>query len=233
MTRKKKGQERIVLVMAHPDDAELAAAGTVALWVAQGDQVHYLICTSGDKGSKNRKASPFSLAEAREKEQREAAKALGVKKVVFLRYKDGELEHTRAFRDEIALVIRQFKPSILVTHDPWRPYQLHPDHRAVGFAATDAIVAGRDHLFVPAFLELGLEPHSPAEIYFTFPPSPDLVVDITPVMEKKFEALARHKSQIARIPDWKKKIRHMASVMAAKEPFKYGESFKRLALSGP
>ncbi len=233
MTRKQKEGKRILLVMAHPDDAELSSAGTVALWVSQGSTVHYLICTSGDKGTKSRRVSPFRLAEVREREQKEAAKTLGVKKVTFFRYKDGELEHTRAFRDEIAMIVRQFRPHILVTHDPWRPYQLHPDHRAVGFAATDAIVAGRDHLFVPAFLELGLEPHSPSEIYFTFPPNPDLVIDITPVIDKKLKALARHRSQIARITDWREKIKHMSSVIAANEPFEYGESFKRLPLVNP
>jgi LmbE family N-acetylglucosaminyl deacetylase len=222
---------KVLVIMAHPDDTELSCAGTLIKWIAEGKQVRYIVCTTGDKGTKDTTMSPFQLAETREKEQREAAGVLGVKDITFLRHADGGLEHTASFRDEIALLIRKFQPEIIVTHDPWRPYQLHPDHRAVGFSTVDAVVMARDHLFLPALLEVGLQAHAPLEVFFTFPPTPDFVVDITDVMDKKLEALEKHKSQLSRIPDWPEKIKLMGSKLAEDKPFTYAESFKRLSLT--
>ncbi len=122
-------------------------------------------------------------------------------------------------------------PDIIITHDPWRPYQLHPDHRAVGFATVDAVVMARDHLFLPALLEVGFPAHAPLEIFFTFPLTPDYVVDISDVMEKKLEALGKYQSQLAHIPDWRTKIQQMGAKLAEGHPFPYAESFKRLVLT--
>ena len=224
-------EKKVLVVMAHPDDAELSSAGTLIKWIAKGWQVRYIICTTGDKGTKDITMTPFQLAEIREKEQREAASVLGVKDITFLRHTDGALEHNASFRNEIALLIRKFQPEIIITHDPWRPYQIHPDHRAAGFATVDAVVVARDHLFLPAFLEVELSAHAPLELYFTFPPIPDHVVDITDVMEKKLEALEKHQSQLSSITDWREKIKLMGSKLAEGKPFSYAESFKRLVLS--
>lgn len=223
--------KKVLVIMAHPDDAELSSAGTLIKWIAKGWQVRYIICTTGDKGTKDTMMTPFQLAEIREREQKEAAKVLGIKNVTFLRHADGELEHNANFRSEIALLIRKFQPEIIITHDPWRPYQIHPDHRAVGFSTVDAVVLARDHLFLPALLELGLSAHSPLELYFTFPPTPDYVVDITDVIEKKLEALEKHQSQLKAIPDWPEKIKQMSSKLAEGKSFSYAESFKRLVLT--
>jgi len=223
--------KKVLVIVAHPDDAELSSAGTLIKWIAKGCQARYVVCTTGDKGTKDARITPFQLAETREKEQREAARVLGVKDITFLRHVDGGLEHNASFRNEIALLIRKFQPEIIITHDPWRPYQIHPDHRAVGFATVDAVVVARDHLFLPAFLEVELQAHAPLELYFTFPPTPDYVVDITDVMEKKLEALEKHKSQLERIPDWPEKIKLMSSKLAEGKPFSYAESFKRLVLT--
>lgn len=222
--------KKVLVIMAHPDDAELSSAGTLIKWIAKGCQARYIICTTGDKGTKDASITPFQLAETRENEQREAAGVLGVNDIVFLRHADGGVENTAGFRDEIALLIRKFQPDIIITHDPWRPYQIHPDHRAVGFATVDAVVVARDHLFLPAFLEVGLQPHAPLELYFTFPSDPDYVVDITDVMEKKLKALEKHESQLKRIPDWPEKIKMMSAKLAEGKPFRYAEAFKRLEL---
>ncbi len=223
--------KKVLVIVAHPDDAELSSAGTLIKWIAKGCQARYVVCTTGDKGTKDASVTPFQLAETREKEQREAARVLGVEGISFLRHADGSLENNTGFRNEIALLIRKFQPEIIITHDPWRPYQIHPDHRAVGFATVDAVVVARDHLFLPAFLEVELHAHAPLELYFTFPPTPDYVVDITDVMEKKLEALEKHKSQLERIPDWPEKIKLMSSKLAEGKPFSYAESFKRLVLT--
>lgn len=223
--------KKILVIVAHPDDAELSSAGTLIQWIAGGCQARYIICTTGDKGTKDPGISPFQLAGRRENEQRGAAGVLGVEGITFLRHADGSLQNDTGFRNEIALLVRQFQPDIIITHDPWRPYQLHPDHRAVGFATVDGVVVARDHLFVPAFLEVGLGAHAPLELYFTFPSNPDYVVDITDVMEKKIEALAKHESQLKRIPNWPDKIKMMASKLAEGQPFRYAETFKRLELT--
>lgn len=224
-------KKNVLVVMAHPDDAELSSAGTLIKGIARGWQARYIVCATGDKGTKDAAMSPFRLAEIRENEQREAARVLGIEDITFLRHADGELEHAAGFRNEIALLIRKFQPEIIITHDPWRPYQLHPDHRAVGFATVDAVVVARDHLFLPAFLEVELAPHAPLELYFTFPAAPDHVVDITDVMEQKLEALANHHSQLGHIPEWRDNIKLMASKLAEGRPFQYAESFKRLPLT--
>lgn len=223
--------KNVLLVVAHPDDAELSTAGTVLKLIEQGYEARYVVCSAGDKGTKDTAITPFQLAAIREQEQREAAAVLGVHHITFLRHPDGELDTCKGLRNEIAILIRNNRPDIIITHDPWRPYQIHPDHRAVGFATVDAVVYARDHLFLPVLLELELAPHAPLEIYFTFPAVPDHVVDISDVMEKKLDAIAQHKSQLAQMPGWREKIRLMASKQAEGNPFAYAESFKRLVLT--
>lgn len=225
--------DRILVVMAHPDDPEIACGGTVARWCSEGKQVRYLLLTSGDKGTKDPELSPHRLAETREEEQRKAAQILGVATLSFLRHKDGELENNLSLRGEIAFIIREFKPEIVVSHDPWRPYQLQPDHRASGFATCDAVVAARDHLFLPALSDLNLGPHTPSEIYFALPEEPDLIVDITDFMEKKLQALAEHRTQTNRVPEWRQRTEDLAIRAAKDQGFKYGEPFKRLILTRP
>ena len=123
-------------------------------------EVHYVVCTDGSKGTKDRSLAPRDLVATREREQRAAADLLGVKSVTFLRQIDGELQATIACRTDLAREIRRVRPRVMITHDPWRLYQLHPDHRAAGFLSTDAFVAARDHLYSPElFLEEALEPY--------------------------------------------------------------------------
>lgn len=127
--------QRALVIGAHPDDAEFGAGGTSAKLAAQGWEVTFIIVTNGNKGSHDPAMTTYRLSEARELEQRAAAAVLGVKQVIFLRNNDGEIEPTVALRAEIALYIRHFKPNYVFTHDPWKQYMFHPDHRTVGFAA--------------------------------------------------------------------------------------------------
>ena len=143
---------KIVAIFAHPDDSELSCGGSVAKWIAEGKEVVYIICTDGNKGSKDLDVNPFQLAAQREREQKAAARTLDVQQVIFLRHHDGELEINSLLKAELTLLIRYIKPDLVITHDPWRPYLIHPDHRVVGIAVTDAIVAARDHLFFPGHL---------------------------------------------------------------------------------
>jgi len=220
--------KRVLVVMAHPDDAEFTCAGTLAKWIRAGRQVHYVVCTSGDKGTKAADMTPHHLADIREGEQTAAAHVLGIESVTFLRHLDGELEATKEFRAEIAMLIRRYRPDVVVTHDPWRPYQLHPDHRAVGITVCDAIVAARDHLFLPGQTAIGLEAVEPAELYLWGAAEPDHVEDIGETMDLKLEALGQHQSQLRR-PNWRERIRQWAVDTGQPHGLAYAEAFKRIS----
>jgi len=233
--KRKRGEERppakVMAIVAHPDDAEFACGGTVAKWAAEGSEIRYLVCTSGNKGSKDRRMTPHRLAEIREREQRSAARLLGVKEVTFLRHNDGELEANLAARAEMAMLIRHFQPQVVITHDPWRLYQVHPDHRATGLTVIDAIVAARDHLFFPELMAIGLRAHVTSQILLFSTDHPDFFVDIRDTMELKLRALARHKSQVGRIPDWRERVRKWAESSGEKAGLPMAEAYKRILLS--
>ena len=125
---------RALAVGAHPDDIELFAGATLATWAAAGCEVHHLICTDGSKGTWDPAADTAVLVATRQEEQREAARILGATgEVVFLDNVDGELDANRANAHEVAAWIRRIRPDVVLGHDPWRRWRLHPDHRAAGF----------------------------------------------------------------------------------------------------
>src|SRR5882762_2927670 len=129
-------------IAAHADDVEFGAGGTLAKWAAAGCVVHHLVCTDGSKGTWNPLADVPALVVARRAEQREAARRLGATgEVVFLGAVDGELTSDLAMRGRVAEVIRRLRPEVVLGHDPWKRYRLHPDHRHAGLLACDGIVA--------------------------------------------------------------------------------------------
>src|SRR5436190_10824895 len=155
----------VLVIVAHPDDAEFMAAGTIGKWAQEGKEINYVLCTAGDKGSSDRTMPPSKLAEIRRVEQREACNRLGVKELVFLGYEDGVLQNTLGLRRDIVREIRRFKPDIVLCQDPttrWTPQGTinHPDHRATGDAAVDAIFpSARDRMVFPELLCEGFEAH--------------------------------------------------------------------------
>ena len=220
----------VLVVVAHPDDMEFTCAGTVAKWADAGSSVHLVLATSGDKGTKDRSVSPHSVAEVREREQRAAADTLGIADVTFLRHRDGELEVSMAFRNQISTLIRKFEPDALVTHDPWRSYQIHPDHRAIGTVSVDAIVAARDHLYVPEQLVAGLEPHHTSHVFLFSTDAPDHLEDISDFMDKKLESLACHASQLGHLPNWQERVIQWAELTGERIGVRYAEAFKHIEL---
>ena len=154
---------RVVLAIgAHPDDVEFGCGGTLAKWSAAGAVVHHLVCTDGSKGTWDVNADTVALVASRQREQRNAAAALGATGTVsFLGYVDGELEHSKEATERIALAIRRMKPDVVLSHDPWKRYRLHPDHRNTGLNVCDAIVAARDPHFLKHQLVDGLTHHRP------------------------------------------------------------------------
>src|SRR6185503_5868903 len=114
-------------VAAHPDDVEFGCGGTLAKWAAEGCEIAHLICTDGSKGSWDPSEDVARLVAVRQDEQRAAARALGGGEVVFLGWTDGELEAGVQQRWQVAYWIRRLQPDVVLGHDPWRRYRLHPD----------------------------------------------------------------------------------------------------------
>ena len=186
-------------VGAHPDDIEFGAGATLARWAAEGCLVHHLVLTDGSKGSWDPGADLAALVAARSDECRDAAVRLArgdpaaAGRVQFLGEVDGELANGTGQRREVARAIRTVRPDVLLGHDPWRRYRLHPDHRAAGFLTLDALVAARDPHFLP---ELALPPHRPAALLLW---EADLVNHVEPcpadAAAAKVAALLCHHSQ--------------------------------------
>jgi len=186
---------RVLAVGAHADDIELFAGATLATWAASGCEVHHLVCTDGSKGTWDPVADTTALVAARQMEQREAAQILGATgEVVFLDNIDGELDAHRENAHEVAAWIRRIKPDVVLGHDPWRRWRLHPDHRAAGFLVTDGVVAARD----PHFLtDLGTAHHRPDMLLLFDTEDPDYPVEVTEeAASTKVKAILAHRSQL-------------------------------------
>jgi LmbE family N-acetylglucosaminyl deacetylase len=225
---------RALAIAAHPDDVEFNCGGTFAKWSAAGCAVNHLICTDGSKGSWDPEQDTAELVELRQVEQRAAARALGSRgDVGFLGYVDGELEVTLKARGEVAWWIRHFRPDVVLAHDPWKRYRIHPDHRAAGFLACDGIVAARDPHFFP---EHDVDPWRPSSLLLFEAEEPDHVEDVTDWVLAKLEALECHESQFETTmhkdvsgdlqEGFRNRERDLMTVMAADTDFEYAESFK-------
>jgi LmbE family N-acetylglucosaminyl deacetylase len=178
---------------AHPDDVEFGAGATLAKWAAGGCVVHYVVCTDGSKGTWNPEADGTALVATRQSEQEAAARALGATgDVVFLGHVDGELDSNLAVRGEVARWIRTFRPDVVLGHDPWKRYRLHPDHRHAGLLACEGIVAARDPHF---FKEQRLAAHRPSTLLLWEADEPDHIEDVTDFVDTKLRALEQHASQ--------------------------------------
>ncbi len=129
----------------------------------------------------------------RRDEQLDAARAVGATgEVVFLGRVDGELADDRNTHSDVARWIRVLRPDVLLGHDPWKRYRLHPDHRAAGFLTVDAVVAARDPHF---FREHGVPPHRPSALLLFEADEPDHVEEVTGFVDAKIDALLAHQSQ--------------------------------------
>ncbi len=229
-----KTKTEIMIIAAHPDDAEFGVGGSVARWTKEGKTVVYVVCTSGDKGSSDRNVDPERLAGIREKEQIAAANLLGVREVIFLRYADQGLEDTPEFRKQIVRQIRVYRPRIVVTSDPYRRYIWHRDHRITGQVTLDAIFPyARDHLAYPDLLAEGLEPHKVKEIWFWASEDINHRSDVTDTFDHKIAALRCHESQIKEFdnPEAQEWLRQRCVEMAVGETFELAEGFHRVEIS--
>ncbi|MFQ5828442.1 MAG: PIG-L deacetylase family protein [Candidatus Methylomirabilia bacterium] len=228
--------KRVLVITAHPDDVDVHAGGTVCRWADEGHEVHYVACTSGDKGHSDPAITRDQVIALRRAEQEAAARILGVKTVRFLGYEDGTLAWAgRELTEEVTRLIRAQRPAIVLTHDPFTgppryvPYQLHPDHRAVGSAVVDAVhFRAPGHLYYPEHSAEGLKPHRVGELFLLMGDHADYFVDISSTFERKLAAVRAHASQWGTRPDLEGFLRQRAErVGSASGPAK-AEAFKRL-----
>lgn len=182
---------------AHPDDIEFECGGTLAKWAETGAAIHFLICTDGSKGTWDVDANTDALITRRRAEQTDAAKQIAPgAQVHFLDAVDGELDNTVLRRGEVARVIRQTTPDVVLGHDPWRRWRMHPDHRNAGWVTVDGVVAARDPHYHREHMVDGLSHHRPSALLLFECEEPDHVEQIeSRHLNAKVAALMAHKSQ--------------------------------------
>lgn len=225
---------RAMVIMAHPDDAEWTCAATMAKLCAEGWEVVLVLCTDGSKGSDDPDMTAERLAKIREAEQRESARILGLKDVVFLGYPDSYLEPTLQLRKDLAREIRRHRPDVVITEPPTRDidsryYGSHPDHLATGEATLAAVFpTARDRLTFPELLDEGLPPHKVREVWIVGGlTGSDHFIDVDGYMQTALAALKAHKSQVS-AEDADQYFPIGRAETAAKVGLKYAEAFMTL-----
>lgn len=229
--------QKILVVLAHPDDPEYFCGATITRWVKGGHHVFYFLLTCGEKGTKDITLSSTELCSIRQLEQRSAAKVMGVEDVTFLNHPDGYLVPDINLRRDITRVIRTIRPDILVTCDPQTLFTAngglnHPDHRAAGQATLDAVFpSARDHLsFIELWKDEKLEPHIVREVWVCGTLQPDVILDVTNTWETKIRALYEHRSQIGDPDKFTERMRNRRTADSSPETPRYEEKFRRLIL---
>ncbi|MEV8633352.1 PIG-L deacetylase family protein [Streptosporangium sp. NPDC051023] len=228
---------RVLVVTAHPDDVDFAAAGSIARFTDRGVEVTYCVVTDGDAGGFDRALDNGGMAELRRSEQVGAAKAVGVTDVRFLGYPDGTVVQSLDLRRDITRVIRQVRPDLVITHTPERNYRFvapsHPDHRAVGGATLDAVYpdARNPYTFPSLLQEEGLEAWTVREVWLNGGQTPNHYIDITDTFDRKLSALRAHASQVSHLEDAEGFVRGRFSQVATEGGLgegRYAEAFQRV-----
>ena len=228
--------ERVMFVAAHPDDPDFLAGGTIARLARDGREGTYVIVTNGNKGSSEAGVTAEQLAPMRAEEQRRAAQVLGVTRVEFLGYEDGEVEDTRELRRDVTRQIRRWRPDLIMTLNPHRTYSnfpgWHRDHRITGRVVLDCVYPlARDRLAFPELLpEYG--PHNVREVYVIQWERPGLVLDVTDTMELKLEAIRCHKSQVSDFKAFEARMRNRAATLGQEKGYSYAEGFDQIVVPG-
>lgn len=207
--------EHCLIILAHPDDAEFFAGGTLAKWASDGCRLTLFLMTSGDKGSGDLTTlDGAKVAAIREEEARHAADKLGIQQVIFQRMKDGELSNSLELRRAIVRMIRLKRPDAVMSSDPMLRTRghtrvNHPDHWSVAEAVLSAVYpAARDHLnFVELFRDETLAPHIVKWLYMALSPMPNYRVETTAYRQTQVDALKEHRSQVGDPALFEKRMR--------------------------
>jgi LmbE family N-acetylglucosaminyl deacetylase len=218
-----------LVLFAHPDDAEFMCGGTVARWVREGCEVHYVVVTDGSAGSNEPGVTREELRPIRDREQRAAAEVLGVKTVTFLGEVDGMLEVSLDTRRKVTREVRRLRPDVIVAPDPSRlwfgnVYINHSDHKVAGMLALSAVMPDAPtRLMFPELLDEGIEPFEVPNLWLSSN-EPDTFVDISETLEIKLKALAQHESQ--GVEDAEPRVRERARELGEQAGYEYAEGFK-------
>ncbi len=219
--------KRILCIQPHADDTDVAAGGTIAKLAKEGKEIIYVTMTDDRLGTFNPELWPEKLAKIRYLEQKEAAKILGVKKLIWLNYRDSELLPNLEIRNRLIHIIRRLRPDIIMTVDPWLTYEAHPDHRYTGILACEAALFSAFPHACPEDLREGIKPHSVRFIAFYWSRKPNVYIDITDYMDIKLRAIQAHKSQFS--DNWEtfeQILRAYSCFLGKRIGVKYAEAFK-------
>jgi LmbE family N-acetylglucosaminyl deacetylase len=230
--------QKILVILAHPDDPEFFCGATIASMTAAGHNVVYWLLTCGDKGASNIETNPNELCSDRRVEQLAAASVLGVTEVNFMENPDGYLTPNMELRKEVTRIIRKECPDVLITCDPKTLYVgdsriNHPDHRAAGQVVLDAVfpAAGNPLYFPELIHEEGLEPHTPREVWISLTLDPNMHIDVTDLWETKLQALYEHRSQIGDKEAFTDRMRKRHTPDSTPENPRYEEVFRRIVFT--
>jgi LmbE family N-acetylglucosaminyl deacetylase len=226
--------KNILVILAHPDDPEFFCGATLAKWARAGHHIIYLLLTCGDKGfnpTTQPDMTPEKLCAIRHIEQQNAAKVIGAKSVNFLEYPDGYLVPDLETRKAVVREIRRYKPDILVTCDPqtlFATYGInHPDHRAAGQVALDAVFPAAGNIaYFPDLLEEGFQPHMPKEIWCSLTMQPNATIDVTDIWEIKMQAILEHKTQVQDPDNLRERFKARRAEDSTEENPRYEEKFR-------
>ena len=226
--------QKILVILAHPDDPEFFCGASLAKWARAGHEVTYLLLTCGDKGFNPTTQADMTtekLCALRHVEQRNAANVIGAKAVHFLDVEDGYLTPNLDLRRDVVREIRRHKPDILVTCDPQNLFAMyglnHPDHRACGQVVLDAVFpAAGSPVFFPELLAEGFEPHMPKEIWCSLTSQPNTILDVTDTWDIKLKALLEHKTQIQEPDKLAERMKSRRAEDSTEENPRYEEKFR-------
>lgn len=228
---------RLLVITAHPDDADFGVAGTIAKWTRAGTVAQLVCCTSGDAGADDARIDPLELARRREVEQRAAARVVGYEDVHFLHRPDGALENDLALREQLVRIIRTFRPDAAMAMDPTviireDGFIQHVDHRQAALAAVDAVYpAARNAMAFPwLVIDERLEPVNVDEMYLFFTDRPNIWVDTTETLDLKLAALREHASQLRKPAELEQMLRKWAQQGGEAIGSQAAEAFRYITL---
>jgi LmbE family N-acetylglucosaminyl deacetylase len=220
----------LLAVSAHPDDIEFSSGGTMFKFKKLGYDIYFIVATNGENGFKIDHEPRAERVRTRHKEQLNAAKILGVKKVFFLNYKDCYLPYSDELREKIALIIKKVKPEVIFSFDPAnKSFEsvnlLHRDHRVIAEAAFDAVFAARNRYLLKG------EPHAVRKFWFFGTDKPNYYENITGFIKDKIKLIEEHRSQFSdhkSMRDWVKT--HLSQYT---KKYKYSEKFRIVNITQP
>jgi LmbE family N-acetylglucosaminyl deacetylase len=225
--------QKILVILAHPDDPEFFCGATLAHWALLGHEITYLLLTCGDKGFNpytQPEMTPQKLCSIRHIEQANAAKVIGAKPPLFLDLPDGYLIPDLNLRRDVVREIRRHKPDVVVTCDPQNLFAIyginHPDHRACGQVVLDAVFPAADNIaFFPELIEEGFVPHMPREIWCSLTQQPNTIMDVTATWHIKMQAILEHKSQVQDVEKLIERFKSRHTEDSTDENPRYEEKF--------